>query len=526
MIQGIASFPGVQFVSGATFSVTHGISPSVCALEIAPQPDVLAETGTLAFDFGGVHIEWPDCKVDYGSLEWNGRGQIVRLNILDRRWKWAFGMLAGTYNLYRADGEVVPDTEKTPAELATLCLEAMGEANFDVGDLPADPRIEVRWDWDVPADALARLCDTLGYRVVLQANNRVAIRKLGVGADLPDGAIQENTVQINPPELPDELAIVGAPARYQDDLLLEAVGIDSDAGRTVRPIDDLAYKPSGGWASEQPAQFSNVAAQFGNVASELARQSVFRMYRIVYPATVRGYPLQLKDIDHLIVTAEQVETFVDAEGLTQNKPAQVLGQYYRWGDQLANTAAGTVYGLDFSLDTGTGTVTFQDPVVRTTSTTSLAPAAAILYLRTAYSVLVVGFRAPRRTVHKRATGGNHGTPTAYYERPELAFNYVDGARQNEQEVVDEANLQLDAIEASLQTQTPVVRRYAGLVPATLDGAVQHAVYVVGPQGCTTTLSRDTEQREYVIPFKRRRLLEQQRAEQSRAMLARILRELA
>ncbi len=153
-----------------------------------PQAASPAVVGTLVLTFGETRVEFPDCKLDYGTVERTAGGLICRLALLDHRWRWRFGQISGTYNVRRDDSQLqknaddADNSERTPQQLATLCLEAMGETQFDVGDLPNESRPSVEWDCVVPADALAALCDQLGCRVVLQLNNRVALRRAGVGA--------------------------------------------------------------------------------------------------------------------------------------------------------------------------------------------------------------------------------------------------------------------------------------------------------------------------------------------------------
>ena len=61
--------------------------------------------------------------------------------------------------------KIRPGTEKKPQALATLCLQAMGEDDYDVSALPNDARPEIDWSYQNPAEALQQLCDKLGCRV-------------------------------------------------------------------------------------------------------------------------------------------------------------------------------------------------------------------------------------------------------------------------------------------------------------------------------------------------------------------------
>src|SRR5262249_10682006 len=152
--QGVASFPGVNQLLDASITCVHGISPSVAVLTIVPQPGLTTEIGSLRFEFDSLVLEVPDCKVDQGSIERNAGGEIWRLSILDRRWRWRFGRISGSYNVRRDDSSLkrgengTIDTERTPQELASLCLQAMGESDFDVADLPNATRPSIEWDYE------------------------------------------------------------------------------------------------------------------------------------------------------------------------------------------------------------------------------------------------------------------------------------------------------------------------------------------------------------------------------------------
>ena len=97
--QGLAHFPGIDQLLSASITLGHGISPSSAKLQIAPQVNFAAETGTLSFEYDGTTVAFPDCKVDRSSMDRNERGEVVQLSILDRRWKWRFGQISGKYNV-------------------------------------------------------------------------------------------------------------------------------------------------------------------------------------------------------------------------------------------------------------------------------------------------------------------------------------------------------------------------------------------------------------------------------------------
>src|SRR5262245_22963248 len=93
-----ATFPGVNSVISCSYTCSHGTSPSVAVLEIVPQPNVIAAGGSLVFFFDGFTLTIPNCKVDQASLRYDAQGFVWSLSIFDRRWRWAFGEVSGSWN--------------------------------------------------------------------------------------------------------------------------------------------------------------------------------------------------------------------------------------------------------------------------------------------------------------------------------------------------------------------------------------------------------------------------------------------
>ena len=334
MIQGLCTFPGIDAVLSATYSLQHGISPGVCTIECKPQGNFASEGGDLVFDYGGTRLVFPQCKVDSHSFRFTESGQIWSLQILDRRWKWVdFKEISGHYNVRLDTFAILKSTEKTPQDLARFCLQAMGEGNYDVSQLPNDTRPEVHWEAENPAQALQKLVEPLGCRVVLGIDNAVRICLVGQGGTLPSESILTASIGINPPEKPDSIKVVCGKTRFQADFVLEAVGLDLDG--TIRPINELSYKPTNGWENESPGHYLGVklllALRNPEYARELAKATVFRWYRITLndirrsivhlpgfgflgaPYTVHGCPWPIHSLLQVLPIEDvQVATYGDA----------------------------------------------------------------------------------------------------------------------------------------------------------------------------------------------------------------------
>lgn len=191
-------------------------------------------------------------------------GETWQMEIQDRRWRWlATGHVSGTYNVpddtrdttrppegagpYLAGARIyVPWTVRSPHALIRQCLDAMGERNYRI-DAPnqAHPLPAIQWDHDNPAQALSRLCDTLGCRVIYRPDtDTVWVVPIGKGQGLPEGdpgVLYRDAPGIKTPSRPDSITLVGAPVKYQVEWVLEAVGEEWD-GR-LKPIDSLSYAP-------------------------------------------------------------------------------------------------------------------------------------------------------------------------------------------------------------------------------------------------------------------------------------------
>ena len=538
--QGLAYFPGVNQLVAASGALGHGISPSTFLLSLAPQADFAGAGGTLSLVYDTVEIDLPDCKVDRHSLERNAAGLIWRLTILDRRWKWAFGGVAGFYNQRNDDGTIKDGSEQTPQRLAALLLDAMDEEDYDVDDLPNDQRPATEWELGrfTPAQYLSDLCAQLGCRVVLELfTNRVALRVIGQGEELPeDDMVLDNSLTIDPPEQPDTLAIVCGPDRYQNDWLLEPVALETDG--TLVPVDSVSYKPAGGWSASDIPEFFSVAPEF----RAKARASVYRFFRLVVPDEIVDVDDEVESLEQVLpLEREQVDTTTVSDALgnqvTANKPAAVYGSWFDWEtssllhnnidsadiepDGFENTP--TEYKRPFRIDRARGLVIFGDYVYANALDTGDAPPAGLqpgpptLYLRVACSVRDTDTLAPTRYTRERDESDEFDTPTRYIRRDEITHTHVPvygadyeilDSETNQDDVDEECDYYLGAAEQEYQTTYPQTIKYVGLRDdIELDGAIQQIEIAISRRGTTLSASRNDEQAHRFVSFQERRLRE-------------------
>ncbi len=528
-IRQYATFPGVERVVSCSYTRTHGISPNVAVLTCAPQANFSAEGGTLRFLFGDAWLDIPDCKVDYFSLQRNAMGEVWQFQIFDRRWIWKFGVIEGQYNHRDPDGQIKFESdadkswEKTPQELAEILLDDMGETEYDVSALDNDARPLINWDVIAPAEALARLCDELGCRVVLTFANTVKIHKIGEGEDLPiNELVLTNSLTINPPERPKTLTVAYGPTRYQADFLLEAVGINNDKDAdgkligTLVTVGNLGYKPADTfWTQEDPYYFPNVIDEEDR---KLAKASVWRYYRIT-----RGDDLiaditpdaSLKDA-YIEFLNEQVETTDDADGNKVPRPPLCYGTWYEnKSGRITNAPAeDAFFGLyakipwSFSFDVDNGLVIFSQPTYKYTADLSILK--ANLWLRTSCLLRFPNDRRYSRRLEHRQISQNE-TKERVLRHEELYRTYIDAELQDDAELKRQAGYYLTAAEREYEQEYPQSVTYVGMQQLDLDGAIQQVTYQCGPRGFTTAASRNTEDLDRTPSYKEKRQMEYQAA---------------
>lgn len=559
---GIASFPGVQQVISFVMTYSQGISPSTCILELTPQENFLAADGTLSLQHEGNTIDFKDCHISDCAYSRDGSGRIWRLSIQDRRWKWEFGLknvISGIYNsIQPSDGKIDVKTEKTPKELAEICLKAMGEEGYDIGQMPNETRPEINWDGEYPAQALAQLCDQVGCRVILDyTDDKVKIVRPGEGADLPEGGVPivDDSGTVDPPELPDKLVVRGAAIRFQAQLKLEPVAYEVD-GKIVK-MKDASYKPAAGWAgaSLDGDEWEDIGDAGGLVQGvtpkelkKVAAASVYRVFRVTGhrdgTLTIPGLPKKLERIDQIFpLDSSLVEQWTDPfDGRKKDKAARVVGKWVDFGLdpgnlRAADEADGVIreheYDGGFSIDAERGLVIFSEPVVLEDNDGWIDPE---IYLETSF-----GYRDPDTRAYVkyerdiRARGTPSGAGARVYRDESVvktvrvlydSHGHQQGVRDNLEEIDKRADAFLKEAAKEYQVRQPRNMRYAGLMKISLDGAIQQVSWE-GRQGagCFTRASRNNEFAVHLLSFKERRQLEDARgAEADRQRLAHLFRD--
>jgi len=567
------SFPGAASIQSATYTLQHGISPGLITIVCNPGLGGLAPTGPVTFGDGQRSMTIPNCRVEAGEFKADTGGQTITVRLFDRRWMWRYGVIFGHWNVpcpRLADvpkinesgtqtgnqANVAPDedlppiqqgTKKSARRLCELCLEAMGEKRYDIRNIPENDYPEVNWDAANPAQELQSLAERYGCRVVYNPiRDNVTLAVLGVGIPMPDappGFIASDGITVDPPEPPGRIVVYGAPIRYQVRFTLEAVGLDFD-GR-VKLLDDLSYKPAGGWRSKSPPflvdAWDFAAALPGSRteidADPLANESVYKWFRIkeTLPIQKTGefwVPVESRDyIDKInrngiVLLESRVETSEDDLGERLMISATCYGETFDGSLTYGTTLPGQEVRTPFSIDSARQIIKFVEPQYldyKEGGRSFVRP--ANLILETACHVTERRTNSIRRFRYEFNVGGpRKGTRPPHDEyvvvrediQNYVKVNYVDAIDNRVNTTVSnkpacdkQALYYAQAELAKFQTKAAQTRAFNAVMPVICDGAIQSVMWSVSLGGITTQVSRDGELAAVALPYNVRRRQEQE-----------------
>lgn len=537
------SFP----ILSAEFTIQDGISPGSGVMTIAPEGSIDFQIGDLIFGIGDNSITIKNVFITDVRQAATLGSNIVTLTIQDARWAWQFsdvenGMV-GAYNIRKPDGKIDPPTEKTPRQLATLIIDNLQFVeSFDVSQIPNDTRPEVRWDYMLPSEALADLCDKVNCRICYQADNTLQILPYGSGKQIEPEWPAESLMQaVTIQPYPDVIRLVGAKTKYQVALPIEPVARESDGSYV--PLDEASYKPDEGWGypeSLYSISDTKITLADGTKSSlrELALSSVYRCFRIsddlsdILTEDVVTAPSEETDFkrQHILPLpgSQLVETYLDAEGRKIAKDAFVSGVFWhRMRPDFANCPAGTKCELPFSVDPRLGIVRFHYPVYKISD--SGDPEDPDLYLHIAVNIQDPENRAWLRYSRTKNVG-DLGTGEQIIRQEDVQataiVNYdsdmeITSVTKNTTDVDKAADYYLTPASKSWQRPDCAGGRFRavpgeGFPEYQIDGAIHQITYSAGPDGCNMTVSRGYQHSLYVPPFEARRQKEKMSPSQNNA----------
>ena len=533
----IITFPDVKAVVSAHLTRTHGVTPNAIVLNIAPQLETIGRKGDLRIQYENIDVTLPDCLVDADSYQFDSQRRIVTLVIFDRRWNWQYKVIDGHYNRRNETGDIIfagPDSPQVPAldtirsafQLAVRLLEALGEENYDVADVPHDVYPEVEWVAANAASELEQLCHILRLRVILKWDNTIAITKLAVGESLPDDLpVIRHSSAVDVKTRPSKIGIACSPTLFQMDLFLEPVGEDRNGD--ISPLGDLLIQPFEGW----PPHFSpHTGFKFEDEdTTRLANATVYKWYRIklpfTFPTTVNLMGFKIEAMEQIVPILSHQSLVTSEDGRLVNVRPIVYGVWYKGGDKVdeitgntvptfadlkplpenPNPEAVTVVPGGYSINGEKGIVEFSRPIWQVEpSTDVLLP--ADLVLRTSFHIRNDSGAWSYQIFDRPLEPPTISDDTYIVRRPELFVServvYPDPpdfanmtVMVNTNEVRAITDLYTDAIRRDFEPTTPRMDEIAGLHKIELTGSIRTVEWSIDSSGVpiTTTVHRDSDE---------------------------------
>jgi hypothetical protein len=546
VLHGRATYPGLKSFISADYTVSHGTSPSLVSITFDTNQDInaIAPIGDVIFTDGKRTLPIKDCIAADLKLIKND-GYVYQMSLYDRRWKWQFGGFDGRFNERDNAGKIRPETKLSVHEIAVLLLKAMGEkdGSWDLGDLPnpidEDQLPPFNWEAENPAKALSEVADAFNCRVVFQPiTNRVLIAFTGSGKDLPDKDFTEYVPGMSKPVKPSKMEFVGGPLAFMAALLLDPMAEELDG--SIVPLNDVSYKPVGGWTKGVPPFFSNVqlSSKYAALGKKLddckaaAKKSVWRYYRTTarsiddQPFTIPGLAEILPDLaitedwqvvplDHIIGTKR------DENRVLYSDPPKVYGEHYDGNSRSNNSGPEALVKSSFQVDSARGLVIFDNYVRKFNNTTATVtgfldfeitpggtgPADIVLvtsvYVRDPETRQVVRFRSPLTIAEDR------DTPPQIVRREDIQYSHIVDYRigvwdyTNPRDNFDEVAKAADEILTQADDYDrifPESYAYPRIELIEPDGAISQVTWSVSG-ACSTRASRNGEHSRYVPPFK-------------------------
>jgi len=272
----IAEFTSIgrAIVGSASFTRSRGVMPDAAIMYIEPQATITGAVGSFSMAFGAVTRTWTGVVaysqfMEEAPYRENAR-QVVTL--LDRRWNWKNSHISIRANQRDAAGAVIAATKKEPSEIASLCMDAMGESGYSVAGMATGMYPAI--DYEGRADILLQELCKLTAHIVVPADDVFNVVKYSDGSDLPSSGKVVNQYSVNRKDIPASVKIVTGRTLFQSRLRLEAVAYDTD--NTLKVIGSLSYKPAAGWEEQSPLNFLKLTA----TDRYLAHRDLFRLFRI------------------------------------------------------------------------------------------------------------------------------------------------------------------------------------------------------------------------------------------------------
>lgn len=519
---GNIAYPGIINPVRAIATRTVGCRPDVCLLFCQPQntsPDT-SGTATLIFGFGGVGMTWTNALVDRATIQYSTTGQIEIVQIFDCRWAWSKAYFTGAFNVPNPDGTIDTATQATLADIASSLFDQIG-VTADVSDITSSEKPFVVYDHDRCDDALEELLGQRGYVIALQADDTVRVYVRGDGATLPvNGDLVSVSITIDPPEVPFYLTVCCDKTLVQSMLKMIPVGLDTDG--SIKKVNDLSYKPLGGWDGTDMEYFTMLPDP---VAVVCAKRSVGKWYQVSSQADgsqnvnfggtnyLPGEITVSSGWQYLPLSPKLLKTYTNTFGKIDYEPAFIMGTFFD-GDPIVNPTVGAntadftrVDKREWILDKARGIVQFKDLALKKTP----APVAGVntfadVYLTCSYSVHDLTTFVKDRHLRQRELDGIGEDLRKLDElQRQIIVAYtpgtstVNGITDNESDVDAKADAYLDSAENEYVTIQANLLLYRGIYPFTVDGVALQIRWDVAVAGCVSPFGTHVAQNFEGIP---------------------------
>lgn len=510
-LQAIVEWPGLQSVMAFTGTLAHGVTPGVFSVNCLPQKKFPKESGTLTIRYGRHKLTFKDCIIAGGSYRFDQSGQVVGVTILDRRWRWTGGLIAGQYNRRKPTGEISADADERA--LIKKCLDALGEKDADLSEVSKKNYPTISWDSESPARALQALCDQYGYRVVLQTDGRVKICVANDGEELPDNFPYEGVgITLEKPPVPDSLMVLGAPYLVHADIKLEAYGYEENG--EAKRINRLSYAPAD-WSAEPGTE-----KDFTDTQKALARGHVWRTYKATH------YYRQQDDFlakNECMLDSQDSKYFlplVDRSVELKNEVAKtvVWGKYSpRDGEFEFNVenapgifdkdieAAKVNVPFTVKIDGDDLFVHFNEPVfVYNDDSEPVEPKLFLRALTTAHNKATAGVIRYYETELLGKPANGRQLPLIIREESLESVVFFGVKPEANAALRGKARTLLREKKRELESRYPQEAIYVGWHPIELDGAIQSITWSMGQNGARMAVQRNRDYGSPVMPsFKER-----------------------
>lgn len=293
---------GSLIVLGAEFTNVRGVEPGVGLVRLVPASSFDRLVADLTLSYGGATVVLKDAAVAEVSGRWRLDRDAYRWSalIMDRRWKWRYPRISGSYNVRLCDNTIDPRTKKNARQLAELLADKLGEASMDVSAFPTDAYPAVKWTHSLARLELHALCDLFGLTVCLKLDDTFKVEPLTGPMSLVSGTpIIPDTFAYRPSVMPQKIRVDGERLIGQKWWPLLAVDLD-DADKFARAIGGSSWWP-GGYSREWPNSYLGVSQ-----ASRLMPfQTAHRWFAPAQDITLLEYLAEVGWYDYVVGDPDQ-----------------------------------------------------------------------------------------------------------------------------------------------------------------------------------------------------------------------------